>query len=52
MFLNTDQWDGYQPARDRLYAVLKGGDGQPAVDNVVGPWDREWLDLIAAATRA
>jgi hypothetical protein len=25
---------------------------QTAVDNVVGPWDREWLDLIAAATRA
>jgi hypothetical protein len=25
---------------------------QTAVDNVVGPWDREWLDLFAAATRA
>ena len=25
VFLNTDQWDGYQPARDRVYAVLKGG---------------------------
>lgn len=24
---------------------------QTAVDNVVGPWEREWLDLIAAATR-
>jgi hypothetical protein len=25
---------------------------QTAVDNVVGPWEREWLDLFAAATRA
>ena len=35
VFYNPDQWDGYQPARDRLYAVIKGGDGQPRVDNVV-----------------
>jgi alkaline phosphatase D len=35
VFLNTDQWDGYQPARDRVYAVLKGGGGRPAVNNVV-----------------
>lgn len=35
LFLNADQWDGYQPARDRIYDVLKGGNGQPAVDNVV-----------------
>jgi len=34
-FLNPDQWDGYQPARDRLYAVLKGEDGQAPVANVV-----------------
>ncbi len=35
VFVNTDQWDGYQPARDRVYDMLKGGNGQPAVDNVV-----------------
>ncbi len=35
LFLNSDQWDGYQPARDRVYAVLKGGEGQAPVNNVV-----------------
>lgn len=35
LFLNPDQWDGYQPARDRVYAAIKGGNGQPPVDNVV-----------------
>jgi alkaline phosphatase D len=35
VFVNTDQWDGYQPARDRVYAVLQGGNGQAPVDNVV-----------------
>lgn len=35
VFLNSDQWDGYQPARDRVYAMIKGGNGQPAVNNVV-----------------
>jgi alkaline phosphatase D len=34
-FLNPDQWDGYQPARDRVYNVIKGGVGTPAVSNVV-----------------
>ena len=34
-FINADQWDGYQPARDRLFDVLKGSGGLPAVDNVV-----------------
>ena len=34
-FLNADQWDGYQPARDRLFQVLKGSGGAPAVGNVV-----------------
>ncbi len=35
VFINSDQWDGYQPARNRLYDVLKGqGDGAPA-NNVV-----------------
>ena len=35
VFLNPDQWDGYQPARDRLYAVLKGDATTPAVGNCV-----------------
>jgi alkaline phosphatase D len=34
-FINADQWDGYQPARDRLFDMLKGSGGLPAVDNVV-----------------
>ena len=34
-FLNPDQWDGYQPARDRIYDVLKGSGAAPAVGNVV-----------------
>jgi alkaline phosphatase D len=35
VFVNADQWDGYQPARDRLYAVLKGDAAQPPVNDVV-----------------
>lgn len=36
VFLNSDQWDGYQPARDRVYSVLKGALPQTqAVGNVV-----------------
>jgi alkaline phosphatase D len=35
VFVNTDQWDGYQPARDRLYSVLKGDAAQAPVNNVV-----------------
>ncbi|MFM9914802.1 MAG: alkaline phosphatase D family protein [Rhizobacter sp.] len=35
VFLNSDQWDGYPPARDRIYAVLEGGNGLPPVNNVV-----------------
>jgi len=35
VYLNSDQWDGYQPARDRVYDVLKGGNGQAPVNNVV-----------------
>ncbi|CAD5370979.1 Phospholipase D [Rubrivivax sp. A210] len=35
LFLNSDQWDGYQPARDRVYEVIKGSATQPGVDNVV-----------------
>lgn len=34
-FANPDQWDGYQPARDRVYAILKGDASNPAIDNVV-----------------
>ena len=34
-FINADQWDGYQPARDRLYEVLEGNALSPAVGNVV-----------------
>lgn len=34
-FLNPDQWDGYQPARDRVFGILKGGAAAPAVGNVV-----------------
>jgi alkaline phosphatase D len=35
VFLNPDQWDGYQPARDRVYDILKGAGGKKPVDNVV-----------------
>lgn len=35
VFLNADQWDGYQPARNRIYDVIKAGDGRPPIDNVV-----------------
>ncbi len=35
VYLNSDQWDGYQPARDRLYEVLKGDAANAAVGNVV-----------------
>ena len=35
LFLNSDQWDGYQPARNRVYDVLRGQPGEAPVDNVV-----------------
>jgi alkaline phosphatase D len=35
VFLNADQWDGYQPARDRIYAVLKGDATNTPVSNCV-----------------
>ena len=35
VFINSDQWDGYQPARDRIYDVIKGSAGQGPVGNVV-----------------
>jgi alkaline phosphatase D len=34
-FVNADQWDGYQSARDRVYDLIKGTGTAPAVDNVV-----------------
>jgi alkaline phosphatase D len=35
VFINSDQWDGYQPARDRLFNVLKGDADHAPVGNVV-----------------
>jgi len=35
VFLNTDQWDGYQPARNRVYDIFKGTDTHAAVNNCV-----------------
>jgi alkaline phosphatase D len=34
-FVNNDLWDGYGPARDRIFAALAGADGQRRVDDVV-----------------
>lgn len=34
-FLNPDQWDGYQPARDRIYAAIQGLDGKRPINNLV-----------------
>jgi alkaline phosphatase D len=33
-FLNSDQWDGYEPARDRVFNVLSGDDSNAPVSNV------------------
>lgn len=35
VFLNTDQWDGYNPARNRVYAAIKPAGNRAAVDNMV-----------------
>ncbi len=35
LFFNSDQWDGYQPARDRLYGVLEGDAAHAPVNNCV-----------------
>ena len=35
VFFNSDQWDGYPPARQRIFDVLQGAGGQPKVNNVV-----------------
>lgn len=34
-YVNPDQWDGYNPARERLFTVLKGDESNPPVSNVV-----------------
>jgi alkaline phosphatase D len=34
-FINSDQWDGYEPARNRLYAALQGDAANAPVNNVV-----------------
>jgi alkaline phosphatase D len=34
-YINNDQWDGYEPARNRIYAALSGAGGQQKVDDVV-----------------
>lgn len=34
-YFNNDQWDGYNPARERLFAAIKGDATNPAVGNVV-----------------
>jgi alkaline phosphatase D len=35
VFLNSDQWDGYQPARDRVYDIFKGTSQHAPVNNCV-----------------
>jgi len=35
VFANSDQWDGYQPARDRVYAMFKGDANNAPVNNCV-----------------
>ncbi len=35
IYLNSDQWDGYAPARDRIFNALKGDATNPKIDNVV-----------------
>jgi alkaline phosphatase D len=35
LFFNPDQWDGYQPARDRIYDIFKGTPQHAPVANCV-----------------
>lgn len=35
VFLNPDQWDGYQPARNRIYSAIQGADGGTPISNLV-----------------
>lgn len=34
-FINSDQWDGYEPARNRVFAGIQGDAAHPQVNNVV-----------------
>lgn len=34
-YMNADQWDGYNPARERLFHTLSGDAEHAAIDNVV-----------------
>lgn len=34
-FINSDQWDGYEPARNRVFAGIKGDAANAQVNNVV-----------------
>ena len=34
-FINSDQWDGYEPARNRIFAGIQGDASHPQVNNVV-----------------
>ncbi|RTL42294.1 MAG: hypothetical protein EKK53_11795 [Burkholderiales bacterium] len=34
-FINSDQWDGYEPARNRIFAGIQGDAVNPRVNNVV-----------------
>lgn len=49
-FINSDQWDGYEPARNRIFAGIQGDAAHPQVDNVVvltGDIHSSWAaDLI------
>jgi alkaline phosphatase D len=48
---NLDQWDGYDPQRRRLLAVLAGADGGPAVRNPVvltGDIHSTWVNDVKA----
>ena len=48
-YINADQWDGYQVARNRIFAALSGAGGLPAVTNnifLAGDIHSAWaLDL-------
>lgn len=35
VFFNSDQWNGYEPARDRVFDIFKGNATTPAVNNCV-----------------
>ena len=35
VYFNSDAWDGYLPARNRVYDVIKGDAGHAPVNNVV-----------------